>query len=382
MMETVFTNARVVLADTVLEAGTVVTDADGHIREVTSGKSRAPGAVDCEEDFLIPGLIELHTDNLEKHATPRPKADWPAVPAAIAHDSQLAISGITTVFDAIALGAVMEDSERIEKLMTMVEGITRARERNLLRADHLLHLRCEVSYPDLLQLFDPLVTHPLLKLVSVMDHTPGQRQFVHEEQYRIYYMGKYGLSEGEMADFTAARKKDSERFSAKHRRHVVAVCKERDIGLASHDDATAAHVEEAVEDGMSIAEFPTTIEAAKASHKAGLKVMMGGPNLVRGGSHSGNVSACDLAALDVLDIVSSDYIPSSMLHAAFKLNNEQPGFDLPKAIRAISKTPADAAGLHDRGEIAVGKRADLVHVRHTPDQPLVRGVWRSACRVA
>ena len=382
MTKTVFTNARIVLADSVIESGTVVADAAGNIDAVEEGRSAASDAVDFDGDYLLPGLVELHTDNLEKHATPRPKADWPAIPAVIAHDSQLTISGITTVFDAIALGAVMEGSERIEKLQKMVEGIAEARDKGLLRADHLLHLRCEISYPGLREIFDPLVSHPLLRLVSIMDHTPGQRQFVDEEKYHTYYQGKFGLSDAEMKAFTAARKRDAAEYGPGHRRHVVSVCQERGIGLASHDDATAAHVDEAISDGMSIAEFPTTVEAAKASHAAGLSVMMGGPNLVRGGSHSGNVSAVELARADMLDIISSDYIPSSMLHGAFKLNDELTGFDLPRAVRSISKTPADAAGLNDRGEIAVGKRADLIRVRYTPEHPLVRGVWRAAHRVA
>ncbi|MFT5449696.1 MAG: alpha-D-ribose 1-methylphosphonate 5-triphosphate diphosphatase [Gammaproteobacteria bacterium] len=381
-METVFTNARVVLADRVLNSGTVVADADGRIREATAGDCHTPGAIDCEGDYLIPGLVELHTDNLEKHATPRPKTEWPAVAAVIAHDSQLAVSGITTVFDAVALGSVEECGMRITQLQRMIEGIAEAREKKMLRADHLLHLRCEISYPNLIQVFDPLVSHPLLRLVSVMDHTPGQRQFVSEEHYRTYYQGKFGLSDQQMDAFTADRKRDHDRFGESHRRHVVATCRENGISLASHDDATEEHVDAAVADGMSIAEFPTTIEAARASHSAGLKVMMGAPNLVRGRSHSGNVSAGDLARVGVLDIISSDYIPSSMLHAAFKLYDEMDEVDLPKVIRAVSKTPAEAAGLNDRGEIATGKRADLVRIKHTPGHPLVQGVWRDAHRIA
>ncbi|MEX2618279.1 MAG: alpha-D-ribose 1-methylphosphonate 5-triphosphate diphosphatase [Alphaproteobacteria bacterium] len=382
MMENVFTNARVVLADHVLEPGTVVTGRDGRIRDVAPGNSAAAGAIDCNGDYLIPGLVELHTDNLEKHATPRPKTEWPAIAAVIAHDSQLAVSGITTVFDAIALGSVQQSNARVQQLERMVDGISEARDKGLLRADHLLHLRCEISYPNLKEIFDPLVSHPLLRLVSVMDHTPGQRQFVSEAHYRTYYQGKFGLSDPEMDAFTEDRKRDHERYGEAHRRHVVSTCRQRHISLASHDDATREHVDAAVADGMSIAEFPTTIEAARASHAAGMKVMMGGPNLVRGKSHSGNVSAGELAKAGVLDIVSSDYIPSSMLHAAFKLGEEMCNADLPGAIRTVSRTPANAAGLTDRGEIAVGKRADLVRVRHTPYHPLVNGVWREGHRIA
>lgn len=382
MIDTVFTNARVVLATEILNGATVVANADGHIQEVSPGRTSIPSAIDCEGDFLLPGLVELHTDNLEKHVTPRPKTAWPPVAAVIAHDGQLAVSGITTVFDAVSLGSVVEGSERVKQLESMVAGITEARRKGLLRADHLLHLRCEISYPKLRQVFDSFVEYPLLRLVSVMDHTPGQRQFVSEEKYRIYYQGKYGLSDTEMDAFTRDRRADREQFGDIHRRHVVDICRARDIGLASHDDATQEHVTEAVADGMSIAEFPTTVEAATVSHENGLKVMMGGPNIVRGGSHSGNVSARELADADVLDIVSSDYIPSSMLHAVFKLADDLRGFDLPKAIRAVTKTPAEAVGLQDRGEISIGRRADLIRVRQKDGHPLVNGVWRETRRIA
>jgi alpha-D-ribose 1-methylphosphonate 5-triphosphate diphosphatase len=382
MSKTLFTNARVVLADEILDRGSVVADADGSIADISQGRAAVAGAIDCEGDYLLPGLIELHTDNLEKHATPRPKTEWPAIAAVVAHDSQIAVSGITTVFDAVSLGAVADSSERVSQLERTIAGITEARQKKMLRADHLLHLRCEISYPTLRDLFDSFVEHPLLRLVSVMDHTPGQRQFVDESKYRVYYQGKHNLTDGEMDEFTQARKIDRQQHGDAHRRHVVSVCHKRNIRLASHDDATREHVSEAVDDGMSIAEFPTTIEAAKASHDSGLKVMMGGPNIVRGGSHSGNIAARDLAEAEVLDIVSSDYIPSSMLHAAFKLSNELGGFDLPKAIRTVTKTPAEAAGLQDRGEIAVGKRADIIRVRHNDGYPLVNGVWRETRRIA
>ncbi|HCK18352.1 MAG TPA: phosphonate metabolism protein PhnM, partial [Thalassospira sp.] len=154
------------------------------------------------------------------------------------------------------------------------------------------------------------------------------------------------------------------------------------LALASHDDATEAHVAEAVADKMTVAEFPTTLEAAKASHEGGLGVMMGGPNLVRGGSHSGNVAAGDLAKQGYLDIISSDYVPHSLLHGAMKLFDEFEGYDLPRAIRTVSLNPATQVGLDDRGEIALGKRGDLIRVHHSPHHPIVRGVWREGLRVS
>jgi len=378
--ETVFTNAQIVQSDQVFN-GTVVI-ADGKIRDVQVGRSQVPSAVDLNGDYLIPGLVELHTDNLEKHMMPRPGAHWPAAAAVIAHDSQVALAGITTVFDAVSLGAVLESSERIGMLKRSVESIEAAQENGHMRADHLMHLRCEVSHPSMVAMLDELIDDPLVKLVSIMDHTPGQRQFVKIEKYAEYYQGKYGLSDEALAKFIDARREDQVKYSANNRSYAVKACHDRGISLASHDDATADHVKEAERDKMVIAEFPTTPEAAAASRDAGMKVMMGGPNLVRGGSHSGNVSAKDLASMGHLDIVSSDYVPASLLHGALLLASEVPGIELPAAIASVSKTPAEAVGLSDRGEIAPGKRADLVHVHTEHSVPIVRSVWREGNRIA
>ena len=380
MTETVFTNATVVLADRVIHGSVLVRD--GNIVDVSDGNIAAPSAQNFDGDLLIPGLVELHTDALEGHMTPRPGADWPAVAAVVAHDNQLAGAGITTVLDAIALGAVLTTSVRVQRLNEMVESLSTAREAGILRADHLLHLRCEVTYAHLPEVFEALSHHTMVRLASLMDHTPGQRQFVNPDKYRQYYQGKFKLSDADMEIFIDERRRDQVLYGEKHRRIIVDMCKERGISLASHDDATEAHVDEALADGVIIAEFPTTFEAAKASHEKGIKVMMGAPNVVRGGSHSGNISARDLADAGVLDIISSDYVPSSLLHAAMILEDVIDDIDLPTAVRAVTKNPAEGAGLMDRGEITPGRRADLVRVHRSPHHPIVRGAWRQGERVA
>lgn len=380
MTEQIFTNAKLVLANEVIVGAIQIKD--GLITDVSDRPSNLPGAEDMAGDYVMPGLVELHTDNLEKHLTPRPKTRWPATAAVIAHDNQVASAGITTVFDAVSVGDVNDGSERIERLIESVTALEHALENKLLRADHLLHLRCETSYSGLVEALGNMVDMPLVKMLSVMDHTPGQRQFVSLDAYYTYYQGKYGLNDEEMRKFIATRKRDSELYSAKHRRHVVDLARAKGLALASHDDATEAHVAEAVADKMTVAEFPTTLEAAKASHEAGLGVMMGGPNLVRGGSHSGNVAAGDLAQKGYLDIISSDYVPHSLLHGAMKLFDDFDGYDLPRAIRTVTLNPATQVGLSDRGEIATGKRGDLIRVHHSPHHPIVRGVWREGVRVS
>jgi alpha-D-ribose 1-methylphosphonate 5-triphosphate diphosphatase len=230
-------------------------------------------------------------------------------------------------------------------------------------------------------LFQPFLGDPLLKLVSVMDHTPGQRQFATLDAYRGYYVKKHGMTEAEFLAFVDRQLETSRLHGAANRALVIRLAKEHGLALASHDDATEAHVAESVEAGMEIAEFPTTTEAAQASRAAGMAILMGAPNVVRGGSHSGNVSALELAGHGLLDVLSSDYVPQSLLHGAFILAEAGIGWDLPRAVNCVATEPARRVGLTDRGRLAPGLRADLVRVQEDHHMPLVRGVWVEGERV-
>ena len=378
MTETIFTNGRIVTADADFD-GTVVVR-NGHIVEVDIGRSHAAGAVDLEGETLIPGLIELHTDNMEKHFSPRPGVKWPAVPAVMAHDTQIAAGGITTVFDSLSLGDVRGDTDRVKNRTRMVEAICETSQRRMTRAEHRLHLRCEVTPDDAVAAVDQWIDLPLVGLVSINEHTPGQRQFLDPEKLRQYYMGKYLMNAQQFDEFHARSVELHNRNAARHRHEIVSRAQARALPLASHDDATRAHVEEAVSNGMTIAEFPTTWEAAEASREAGLAVLIGAPNLVLGGSHSGNIAAIDLIRANQADILSSDYVPASLIEGVFKLPREA-GIGLSDAVRLASLNPARAVGLNDRGEIAKNKRADLVRVRLAGESPLVRAVWREGERV-
>lgn len=376
----VITNARIIGRKDEIAGGSLAIR-DGVIADISTGPSAVTSAEDFGGDYLLPGLVELHTDNLEKHFAPRPGVRWPAKLAVINHDAQVAAAGITTVMDAVAVGDVREGSVRLQILRDMIAAIEEAQQGGMLRAEHLLHLRCEVSFRDLMALIEPMSGLSWLRLVSVMDHTPGQRQFVNPEKYRQYYQGKFGLSDEEMERFMAEQIANAQAWGAENRRKVVALCHAKGLPLASHDDATAAHVAEAAADKMVVAEFPTTQEAAELSRRHGMKVMMGGPNVVRGGSHSGNISARSLAEAGQLDIISSDYVPSSMLQSVFLLPEQLPEISLPQAVAMASSNPADAVGLTDRGAIETGKRADLLRVSLIDDTPVVRAVWRGGRRV-
>ena len=378
MTETVLTNARIVLADEVVTGSVAIRN--GVIADVSANATRA--GEDLGGDYLIPGLVELHTDHLEGHYMPRPKVRWNPLAAVLAHDAQVATAGITTVLDALRMG-LDEDSEMTPPDMRkLADAIEEGVRNDRLRADHFIHLRCEVSAPDCLESFALFDGDDRIRLVSLMDHAPGQRQFVNLETYAYYYQRRLKLSDREFEAFCARRIGESERYGPKARAAISAACQARGIVLASHDDATAGHVAEAVEQGIRVAEFPTTREAAEASRAAGLGVLMGAPNVVRGGSHSGNVSARSLAEEGLLDILSSDYIPFSLIQSAFFLSEVVDGISLPETVAMVTKNPAEAVGLSDRGLIEAGRRADLVRVRVDEHIPVVRTVWREGRRVA
>ncbi|HMN88198.1 MAG TPA: alpha-D-ribose 1-methylphosphonate 5-triphosphate diphosphatase, partial [Bauldia sp.] len=314
MTETVFRNARIVLPDAIVEGDLVVRD--GLVAEV-SPAGTGTVALDVEGDWLVPGLVELHTDHLEGHYAPRPKVRWNPVAAVQAHDAQIASSGITTVFDALRVGMDEDTDLGSDDMARLADAIVEAQAAGRLRADHFIHLRCEVCAPDVIESFGKLEANRRVRLASLMDHTPGQRQFTSMETYRLYYQGKTGMTDAEFEAFVAKRQARAGALSGANRRVISARCQERGIIVASHDDASTSHVDEAIENGVHVAEFPTTFEAAEASRAAGMKILMGAPNVVRGGSHSGNVSARALAERGLLDVLSSGYLPFSLPHAPF-----------------------------------------------------------------
>ncbi len=378
MTEQVFTNARIVLADEVITGS--VSIENGQITAIDSGAARA--GEDLGGDYLIPGLVELHTDHLENHYRPRPGVFWDPMASLHAHDAQIAGSGITTVFDAVRIGSDVDMPEMLDHAEKLVSAIRAGSEAGWLRAEHFIHLRCELPSHDVVEHFDALAYHSLTRLASVMDHTPGQRQFRSLAEYKKFYAKQMGRSPEELQAYLDARQAEHERYSTPNRKAIVARAHELELAIASHDDATLAHVEEAAEDGVAISEFPTTLEAASAAHDAGLAILMGAPNVVRGKSHSGNISATDLVAAGLLDILSSDYVPFALLQAAFLLPQRVEGLDLSKALATVTRNPARAAGLNDRGEIAPGMRADLVRVSSNAPLPVVRAVWREGQRVS
>ncbi|MBK1634470.1 alpha-D-ribose 1-methylphosphonate 5-triphosphate diphosphatase [Rhodovulum adriaticum] len=378
MSDLVLANATLVLpGETVMGSIRVQ---GGRIADIALGAGVPAGAIDCGGDMLCPGLIELHTDNLERHIQPRPGVDWPHASAIVAHDAELASVGITTVFDAMRVGSIPSGKSRYDPYARQLASeLLDLRARAALRISHFLHLRAEVCSETLTEEMAAFGPEDRVGIVSLMDHTPGQRQFRDVSKLKAYVMGKNNMTEAEFIEHVATLQELRARHGDAHERVAVAEAGRYGAILASHDDTTADHVATSAAHGIRLAEFPTTREAAQACHDHGIAVMMGAPNLIRGGSHSGNVAARDLAEADLLDIVSSDYVPAALLMAAVMLGDLWG--DMARGIATVTRAPADAVGLADRGRLEVGARADLIRVTRLEGAPVVRGTWVQGLRV-
>ncbi|MBB4006832.1 alpha-D-ribose 1-methylphosphonate 5-triphosphate diphosphatase [Allorhizobium taibaishanense] len=376
----ILTNATLVLADRMQE-GTV---------EIENGRivglgpvTRASDAIDMGGDLLIPGLVDIHTDHFEKHVFPRHHVRWNYMTAALAHDAQIIGAGITTVFDSLCVGAAEDGSERAEILAPMIEALEKAQAAGMLRAEHLVHLRCEVIDPQTPALMEANIGHDLVRVISVMEHLPGIRQTRDLDTY----LAKVAKLRGEALSVTTARVNDmivaKREIGQKIRPQVVDIAKRHNMPLLSHDDTDIEHVDLAADEGVAISEFPCTLEAAREARRRGMQIVGGAPNIVRGGSQSGNLAVRDLLLEGLCDILASDYVPRALLDAPFVIAADADlAYDLPAAIRMVTKTPAEAAGLMDRGEIAPGKRADLLQVSRHDGHPFIKRIWREGVRVA
>ncbi len=376
MNETILTNAIIVAKDEAFP-GTLVLRNDA-IAEVARGHSATPGAIDLEGDTLMPGVIDVHTDNLERQVQPRVHARWPSRSAMLAHDAQCAAAGVTTVLDALCVGIVGFEQERTQTFREAVADLDALGETGVLRSDHFLHLRCELPAADMRELFEPVSRHQAVRMISIMDHTPGVGQYADLDRYRALRL-KEGIPAEEIERSLANRMEQRERMRAPNRDFVLRVVGETGVALASHDDRTEEEIAENASLGIRISEFPVTLAAAKAAHAHGMQVIAGAPNIVRGGSHSGNVAVAELIAASAVNTLASDYVPASLVEAAF-MAAERLG--LPRAVAMITATPASMAGLADRGTLAPGLRADLVRVRMHEGLPVVREAWRAGLRVA
>lgn len=375
--ERIITNAQVILPDQSFTGTLVIRD--GLIADVQPGLSRLPMAEDLGGDDLIPGVIDMHTDNLERQVMPRVNARWPSRSAFLAHDAQCAAAGVTTVLDALCLGDLGFEQERDQTFLDGVRDLTELSAAGLLKSEHLLHLRCELPAQDMPRLLDSVADHPRVAMISVMDHSPGIGQYRDLERYRRMRLRQTNWSEEHLDRRIRELQEKRDRLLAPQRRYVLDRVAPRGLPVASHDDESEAQIALHAGLGIRISEFPVTMEAARAARAMDVAVIAGAPNIVRGGSHSGNVAAMDIARAGALDTIASDYVPAAMIEAAYACAD---AMGLPAAIATVTANPARMCGLADRGRLAAGLRADLVQIRHGAGLPIVRRVWRGGLRVA
>jgi len=367
----------IVLPDRVLERGSLWIE-DGRIVEIVEGHAPCEGLNACGLT-AFPGIVDLHGDMLEREIEPRPAARFPTDMALLELDKRLVAAGVTTAFAAVGFwgretdnGKKIRSEDKAREIIRTVNSM-----RDTLLADFHIHARYEMTTPSVAPALAELIAQRQVHLVSLMDHTPGQGQYRDFDHY-FDFIAKWRSVPREAVE--AEFKKRMERVRAVADQmwpvatEIAAGTTRQGIPLASHDDDTLKKVETVASLGACISEFPVTIEAAQEARRRGMHVIMGAPNALRGGSHSGNLSALEAIESGVVDILASDYHPGSLLHAVLSLT-EKGILPLHEAAKLISQNPADAVGLDDRGRIKVNKSADVVLVE-VGERPRVRGTLR------
>jgi alpha-D-ribose 1-methylphosphonate 5-triphosphate diphosphatase len=372
------TDLKIVLPDHVLERGAVNIE-DGKIAEIVAGDMRGRG-LSAIGLTLIPGVIDLHGDMLERDIEPRPKAWFPTDLSVYELDKRLAGSGITTAFAAVGFAWHKKDLRTQEKATEIIRVINQKRDQ--LMVDFRVHARFEVANLDTASILEALLSEKLVDLVSLMDHTPGQGQYSNLERYVDFMVTWLGIPREMLED--KAKEKMVERMQVvadTPRDWAVAagvcrIAREYNIPIASHDDDKPEKIDQMHALGVTISEFPVTLEAAQYARQHGMHIIMGAPNAYRGESNTGKLSAIEAIRAGVVDILATDYYPAAMLQAAFKFAREGV-MPLHESVKLIAENPAAAVGLHDRGRIEVGLNADLVLVEEAPDHPRIRAVLRN-----
>jgi len=370
MNRQLLTNATVVLADEVRENLAVLIE-DGKIAALDPASSAGATVIDLADHVLIPGMVDLHCDALEKELEPRPGVHFPFDFACAQADKRNAAAGITTVFHSLSF-ANREFGVRNNETAAALGRSIHAWQAHAL-VDNRFHARFEVTDTTAVPILSALMEDGVIDLISFMDHSPGQGQFRDVESFRKFLANAYKADDAEL-DEIMQRKAEAAKGAMERMRELAALAQAKGVAIASHDDDSAAKVELVSELGASISEFPINLETAQAARSHGIATLFGAPNILRGKSQSGNMRALDAVLAGVADCLCGDYSPAALLPATFKLP-EVADISLAHAVKLVTRNPARAAGLADRGEIAPGQRADLVAVRQVGGLPQADHVW-------
>ncbi|WP_459618274.1 alpha-D-ribose 1-methylphosphonate 5-triphosphate diphosphatase [Bordetella sp. 2513F-2] len=371
MPATYITHARIVLPDCVLEDAALLME-DGRIAAIDpGGMPHNAHVVDLSGQTLLPGLIDLHCDAIEKEAEPRARVQFPLDFAVAQVDRRNASAGITTPYHALSF-ANNEWGVRNNLTAAQVVRMVRAfRGQGLV--DNRVHCRYEITDPHALEVLRELLDEGAVDLLSVMDHSPGQGQFKTLEAYLQYMMGNHGMDRAQ-AEAAALAKQRASHDAAGRVEQLLAHAQKAGVPTASHDDDTVQRVATMRNLGVTLSEFPITLDTAKAAVSCGLTTILGAPNVLRGGSQSGSMRAIDAIRAGVATCLCSDYQPSTLIAAVYAVV-EQSELSLSQAAALVTANPAHACALTDRGRIAPGLRADLIAVTQVGQLPLVTHTW-------
>jgi len=374
--QTLITGASVVLQDKIIKGDLLIKGQK--IEKILPGGKNYSGindnmqVIEANGMYLIPGLIDMHSDAIEKEIEPRPKTFFPITSSFIELEKKLAGNGITTIYHSLTLGGEVGSTgiRHNDRVVEIIEKInTNSLERSMIH--NRVHLRYEVTNIPGLKIIKDLLERRLIHLLSFMDHTPGQGQFNAADSYEEYLMSTKGMTKEEAYSMSDKVKLLQNQVDDRALKKLARLTREMGINIASHDDDSTAKIDEILDLGVTISEFPTKLSVANYASSQNLYVVVGAPNIVRSGSHGNNLRAMDAIKTGAADIICSDYYPPSMLAAVFKLVEE--GIEMPEAVRMVSLNPARALGIGDLyGSIEVGKKADLVLVEIYQGYPIVR----------
>lgn len=369
-MKKLLKNCRLILPDMVLERGAVLIE-DGIIQAVEPAGANNGQEIDLGGRTLMPGMIDLHCDALEKEAEPRPGVFFPLDFACAQADKRNCAAGITTVFHALSFAHEELGVRNNEIAASVARAVNKWQPHALV--DNRVHCRYEITDETGPAILTELLEEGSMHLISMMDHTPGQGQFKDIAAYRDYLTRTYKKNEQELDDILA-QKQAAAKGAFTRAKELAASAHAMGIAVASHDDDTAERVATMAMLHADISEFPVTLEAAKAARENGMATIFGAPNILRGQSQSGSMRAIEAIQQNVASCLCADYAPAALIVAVFRIP-EQSELDLAAAVKLVTANPAKAARLHDRGEINPGKRADVIEIDFPSGLPQVARVW-------
>ncbi|MCR8630283.1 phosphonate metabolism protein PhnM [Paenibacillus radicis (ex Xue et al. 2023)] len=375
------TNGIIITEETLLEGFDLLVKGDRIEKIARRGEIMLDSkmeVIDAGGGYVSPGFIDIHSDYIEHMTAPRPTSLFDFRLSLIETEKELISHGITTMFHSLSIFKSADykyrpirEPENVQKLIDLIDQTHKSK--HLVR--HRFHARFEIDNLDETDNLKRYITEEKVHLISFMDHTPGQGQYRDLEVYKKTIRGYDDLTD-EGIEQIIANHQTKPIMTIEGIKEIAQMAKDRNIAIASHDDDSLEKLDLVESFGTAISEFPITLEIAKKAKEKGLFTVAGAPNVILGGSHSGNLSAAEAVQHECIDILCSDYYPAAMLHAVFQLAG-QCGKNLADMFKLVTLHPAKAVNMDGEfGSIKEGKKADILIIEKIePDFPVITAVW-------